>query len=194
MRIGVKRIIYNASLRSIRKKMGISQKRLSKMSGINLAKIMDFERLRRIPTADEAGQVAEVLDVSPTEIFPEELYRQIVDRVKDLGYDFYFDVSPMSLYRKEVFELEAETNRVEDIDSEIDRNIIVNRYLSRLQEREREILSLRFGLDGEGSKTLEEVGRVYGVTRERVRGIEAKAIKKLKKMFKEEGMDFNNLF
>lgn len=52
--------------------------------------------------------------------------------------------------------------------------------LGSLGEREREVLELRFGLkDGQG-RTLEEVGREFGVTRERVRQIEAKAIRKLR--------------
>jgi len=52
--------------------------------------------------------------------------------------------------------------------------------LSSLSEREAKVLSLRFGLDGGQPRTLEEVGRVFGVTRERIRQIEAKALRKLR--------------
>lgn len=52
--------------------------------------------------------------------------------------------------------------------------------LSTLSEREAKVLTLRFGLDGGQAKTLEEVGKVFGVTRERIRQIEAKALRKLK--------------
>ncbi len=52
--------------------------------------------------------------------------------------------------------------------------------LSTLSDREARVLKLRFGLEGNKQMTLEEVGRVFGVTRERIRQIEAKALRKLK--------------
>jgi RNA polymerase primary sigma factor len=52
--------------------------------------------------------------------------------------------------------------------------------LGGLSERERKVLQLRFGLDDGRSRTLEEVGREFKVTRERIRQIEAKALRKLR--------------
>lgn len=51
---------------------------------------------------------------------------------------------------------------------------------SNLQERERQVLILRFGLEDGRQRTLEEVGREFNVTRERIRQIESKALRKLK--------------
>jgi len=56
----------------------------------------------------------------------------------------------------------------------------ISKVLETLPEREKEILRLRFGIGGIPSHTLEEVGRKFNVTRERVRQIEAKALKKLR--------------
>ncbi len=56
----------------------------------------------------------------------------------------------------------------------------VEDVLETLSDRERRVLQLRFGLEDGRSRTLEEVGRDFGVTRERIRQIEAKALRKLR--------------
>jgi len=52
--------------------------------------------------------------------------------------------------------------------------------LDSLSERERKVIELRFGLDDGHPRTLEEVGREFGVTRERIRQIESKTLCKLR--------------
>ncbi len=52
--------------------------------------------------------------------------------------------------------------------------------LGTLSDRERQVLAMRFGLEDGRSRTLEEVGKAFGVTRERIRQIEAKALRKLR--------------
>jgi RNA polymerase sigma factor (sigma-70 family) len=56
----------------------------------------------------------------------------------------------------------------------------IGKLLSPLDEREREILRLRFGLDRGEPRTLEEVGEFFSLTRERIRQIEARAMSKLR--------------
>ena len=63
----------------------------------------------------------------------------------------------------------------------------IRKILSQLNQKERDILILRFGLDNNGiRKTLDEIGTQYGVSRERIRQIENRAISKLKKLCKDE--------
>jgi RNA polymerase primary sigma factor len=54
--------------------------------------------------------------------------------------------------------------------------------LARLTPREQKVLRMRFGIGERQSCTLEEIGQAFGLTRERIRQIEANALKKLKKL------------
>jgi len=56
----------------------------------------------------------------------------------------------------------------------------IEEVLATLSDREAKVLKMRFGLEGKNPMTLEEVGKEFGVTRERIRQIEAKALRKLK--------------
>ena len=72
---------------------------------------------------------------------------------------------------------------------EDNKNMVLD-ILSTLSPREKEVMVLRFGLEDDQPKTLEEIGSVFGVTRERIRQIESKALRKLRnpirsKMLKE---------
>ena len=60
------------------------------------------------------------------------------------------------------------------------RNEALTRALSMLAERERRVLEMRYGLNGEQPRTLDEVGRTFNVTRERIRQIENQSLKKLR--------------
>ena len=64
------------------------------------------------------------------------------------------------------------------LEADDDRRVLLRR-LDRLDDRERTVISLRYGLEGAAPQTLKEVGRMLGVTREWVRKIELKAVRKL---------------
>jgi RNA polymerase primary sigma factor len=81
-----------------------------------------------------------------------------------------------------VFEVVADERAeapFENIAKNSDR-ILMKEAFATLTEREQNILSLRFGLGDDSPLTLEEIGRRYGVTRERIRQIEGEGLKKLR--------------
>ncbi len=70
---------------------------------------------------------------------------------------------------------------------------LVAASLERLSDNEKNILTLRFGLDDNEPQTLDAIGRIYGLTRERIRQIEAKAFAKLRKIVQRKSRDSNPL-
>ena len=76
----------------------------------------------------------------------------------------------------------ADSNMAEPFEATADTMLReqLEEVLSTLTEREQEILRLRVGFDNGRPMTLEEVGELYGLTRERIRQIESKALRKLK--------------
>ncbi|MHB9150229.1 MAG: sigma-70 family RNA polymerase sigma factor [Thermoleophilia bacterium] len=123
----------------------------------------------REPTPDEiAGEmsmtvveVREILKISQTTVSLETPIGEEED--SELG-DFIEDEEAIRSFDAVAAQLDKDT---------------VNDALAALPFRERKVIELRFGLKGEHPRTLEEVARRFGVTRERIRQIEAKALSKL---------------
>jgi RNA polymerase primary sigma factor len=77
----------------------------------------------------------------------------------------------------------VEDENAVDLESSAERMLLrdrVQQVLDSLSGRERRVLELRYGLDGAPDRTLSEIGDALGVTRERIRQIEAKALRKLR--------------
>lgn len=68
----------------------------------------------------------------------------------------------------------------------LDLSLMIQKYIEGLPERTEDILVKRYGLDGKKKKTLEEIGKEYGITRERVRQIESASLRDIKKSEKEQ--------
>ena len=69
----------------------------------------------------------------------------------------------------------------------------IDEVLTDLSDQEQQVLRMRFGLDDDTPKTLEEIGKVFGVTRERIRQIEAKAIRKLRHPSRLKSVSYTHL-
>jgi RNA polymerase primary sigma factor len=139
-----------------------------------LNKVVHVERqlvqqLGREPSPDEIASelettVREVRDVLQMAQQPISLEKPIGEEEESELGDFVEDQTAES-----PFELAAERLRRENL----------RRALAALPQREREVIEMRFGLTGERPYTLEEVGRAFNVTRERIRQIENHTLKKL---------------
>ena len=82
----------------------------------------------------------------------------------------------------------SEELQSQDIQSNLDR------WIEELPEKQREVLSRRFGLRGYETSTLEDVGREIGLTRERVRQIQVEALKRLREIMEKQGLSADTLF
>jgi len=78
------------------------------------------------------------------------------------------------------------TNHKAEEVAKLDATEIINGLFNELNERERDVLTRRFGLHGAGKETLEKIGQIHKLTRERIRQIETKSIKKLRQLGKLE--------
>lgn len=129
-----------------------------------------LQDLGREPTPEEIG---EEMDLSPEKVReilkiaqePVSLETPIGEEDDSHLGDFIEDHEATSPSEHAAYELLKE--QLEDV-------------LDTLTDREENVLRLRFGLDDGRTRTLEEVGKVFGVTRERIRQIEAKALRKLR--------------
>jgi len=148
-----------------------------------LNKVVHIERqlVQRLGREPEPEEIADELDIHPDEVreilrmsqLPISLEKPIgEDEDSNLG-DFVPDESAES-----PFDTASLSLRREDVEL----------ALSALPERERRVIELRYGLDGSQPCTLEEVGRAFGVTRERIRQIENNTLKKLESLPEAQGL------
>jgi len=119
------------------------------------------------------------LELSEYTGIPVEKVREII-KVAQLPLSLEMPVGDEDSMRLVDF---VEDDNILDPDEKAVTNMLredIEELMNVLTEREKMVLKLRFGLDDGKPRTLEEVGKVYNVTRERIRQIEAKALKKLK--------------
>ncbi len=128
------------------------------------------QKYEREPSPDE---LAEVLEVTTAEV---------VDTMKISGRHVSMDAPFVQGEENSLLDV-LENDLEETPDSELMNDSLrreVQRALSTLTQREADVITLYFGLNGEHSMTLEEIGEKFNLTRERVRQIKEKAIRRLR--------------
>ncbi len=145
---------------------------------VNEAYMSFVQEFEREPKLEE---LAELLDISP---------KEVRDMMKGNSKHLSFD-APIRNDEGDstMYDLMPDINGNPDKDlMEESRKVEVDEGLRMLTPRENEILSAYFGLNGRQSMTLEEIGELYGLTRERVRQIKERAIRRLRKSYNRNEM------
>ncbi len=142
---------------------------------LNRVTHVERQLVQRLGREPEPAEIASELKISVREVrdilrvaqMPVSLEKPVGDEDESELGDFVADESV-----EEPFDAATENLQREDI----------QRALDALPERERQVIELRYGLRGHEPLTLEEVGRAFGVTRERIRQIENNTLRKLKQL------------
>jgi RNA polymerase primary sigma factor len=146
---------------------------VEKLNKIGRAERMLVTELGRAPTAEEIADVVAGLDPDEVEAIkrsaqaPISLGKPVGDEQESEFGQFIADEQAESPYERAVEILTKEALRD---------------ALENLSYRERRVLELRYGLGGEHPRTLDEVGRAFNVTRERIRQIENQSLRKLQNL------------
>jgi RNA polymerase sigma factor (sigma-70 family) len=180
--------LRNNRLKERREALGMTQPELAAAAGVSPSAYQELEALRRSPRKREDGgwrdiatQLARFHCVEPEELFPPSVLAvetPVATRRINAG-----DILPL---------LSAHQQRLlEGPDAAHDRAELreqVQRALAGLRPREAEVLRLRFGLDGGDERTLEQAGVVLDVQKERVRQLEARALRRLRHPSRADGL------
>ena len=185
---------FSVRFKALRAEQKLSQQELANILKISKSSVNMYERGEREPSLETLESIADFFhvdldDLMGREPLPEEIAKELdmpVDRVREI---LKISQEPVSL----------ETPIGEEEDSHLgdfiqDDNVPVpaeaaaqtllkeqlDEVLDTLTEREQKVLRLRFGMNDGRARTLEEVGKEFDVTRERIRQIEAKALRKLR--------------
>jgi RNA polymerase sigma factor (sigma-70 family) len=171
IRQSIERALVNQS-RTIRLPVHVSD-------DINKLIKISRELLQKLNREPQAKEVADAMGVDPAYV------RRLMVLVKKT-YSIEHPMGENNDYS--LMDTIEDTSSVDPatLIEDLDKYAHVSEWLGTLNGNEREILALRFGLDDREPQTLDTIGRRFGVTRERIRQIEAKSLEKLRKILEDK--------
>ena len=182
MRIGLCSKLVNDHFKSAYEDMGIkSVAELSRKTGICQVVLGRYLNLKSYPRKETETwkKLENLFGLEYEEVFPADLRKSIYeDKDSVLSKKRYF-VKKVEFCQLE----EAKNLMIEDARDEVDSHIIkecINDSMEKLTPKENDIIKRRYGFEGE-EETLKNIADSYGVSGERIRSIESRAIKKLRK-------------
>ena len=130
---------------------------------------------------EKLSRKPEIFEIADEVGLPSEAVKQILDS----GSDTFSLDSPISSEENTSFMdfLEDETLLQDELSAHSSLQEKINQAISQLEEREQQIINLRFGINDSQILTLDEIGQRFNLTRERIRQIEKKALKKIEKNY-----------
>jgi len=179
--IGAHRRLFNKSLKDAMASAGVGNMEMARAVGTNPGIISMIANFKHNPTEEQKLKMAIALNVTEDTIFPEG-YDAMYRRIAPIKRDAWVEVDTLRLDTPTTLQLE-DPNATDEVVGGVENALLrdyIRKMLPSLVERERAILTMRFGLDGGDAYDLESVGAQFNVTRERVRQIEAKALEKLR--------------
>jgi RNA polymerase sigma factor (sigma-70 family) len=174
--------VRNAAIAEALRAHQCNQTHLAEMIGVPLSTFNGYATLRLMPYSSESGllkpsaqKIATFLGLNAEEAFPPSLYEHFRDQPSRALVIQERNMLPLSAIRR----LPAPAM---DIDPffEKNRTQAIEHSLQRLTPREEAVIRRRFGLDGEGARTLEEIAQADGLSRGRIQQIEKAAFRKLR--------------
>lgn len=170
--------IRNNHLYKFRTERGWTQRDMANAAGVRESEYGEIERLIKYPTKrDDAWSEAALRLSSLVGIIPEVLFPEAFSHIEKTKIEREVSAEQVVAAITEGQKLLA--NPIELI-AEKEKNIALEEALETLTERERLVLRLRFGLETGHEVFLKDIGSTLGICAERVREIEAKALRKLR--------------
>ena len=171
--------VRNNRLKQRRTELGMTQPELAVAAEVGVTEYRELEQLRRSPHQSNGEWRKPALQLAKFHCVPvEDLFPASIRSVKEHTVVRLVDGA-------EVFPLLSnhQERLLESPDSKLEKAELlraINENLSHLNEREREVIRLRFGLDGREETTLDEIAKKFGLSRERIRQIERRALRILR--------------
>ena len=172
-RVGIKARVFNWSLDRAIKAKGWKRAEAAKACGVTLQTLFHWLAFRVYPRENKRMDASIALGVLEETIFPEGIE----------GFRITKQPEPISFGKDEAVALGLCSQEADPEQIAIQESFqeSVQWAMQGLKEREKLVLKLRFGLEGEEPLTLQDAGVILGVTGNRVREIQAKAVRKLRR-------------
>ena len=178
--------LFNGSLKKARLRQGLSQRELAKRAGLSAGTISQIERMFLTPSVETAEKIAMVLGVRAEELFPRKFLKMMETRPKSQTDYAKMEQAELEWATGNTLYLE-ENSDPEKFAKDCEKKEIVEVLLKGLSDREKKVICMRFGLNGERRHSFDEIASFFDVSRERIRQLEHRAISKMEKMLKKSG-------